>query len=267
MVVFPNAKINLGLNICNKRADGYHEISSVFFPIPLFDALEIAENNTDSINFSSEGIEIPSDAKGNLVFQAYELLKRDYNIPGIEAILVKHIPIGAGMGGGSADASFMLTALNQLFELNISNEKLEVYAKQLGADCPFFIDNRPKLVTGIGEIMSPIDLDLKGKHLWVINPEIHISTKEAYAGVQPKTPEINIEEIIKTPIEQWKNQLVNDFENSIFPNYPEIEKLKKDLYNCGALYAAMTGSGSTVFGIFDEKPLKETHYPNWKIEL
>jgi 4-diphosphocytidyl-2-C-methyl-D-erythritol kinase len=267
MVVFPNAKINLGLNICSKREDGYHEISSVFFPIALFDALEITENKENTINFISEGIEIPTDPKGNLVIQAYNLIKTEYNIPGVDVTLIKRIPIGAGMGGGSADASFMLTGLNTLFGLNISTKKLEEFAKKLGADCPFFIENEAKIVSGIGEIMKPISLDLKGYYLWVVNPEIHISTKEAYAGVQPKHPEKSIEEIIELPIEEWKNLLVNDFEKSIFPNHPKIEILKQQLYDYGAIYASMTGSGSTVFGIFSEEPEQNLNYPNWKIEL
>lgn len=267
MVVFPNAKINLGLNVVSKRNDGYHEIESVFYPIPLCDALEFVESQSEHTTFHSEGISIPSNENDNLVLQAYGLLKAKFDLPPIDIVLLKKIPIGAGMGGGSADASFMLTMLNSYFKLGISISELEAFAKELGADCPFFIENKPKLVKGIGDKMTNLNIDIAGKHLWVINPEIHISTKTAYSGIKPKVPNTPIEDIITQPVVKWRNQLHNDFEDSIFPIYPEIKSLKEWMYNEGALYASMTGSGSTVFGIFSNKPSGEAEHPNWKINL
>ena len=247
MIVYPNSKINIGLNVLEKRADSFHELSSVLYPVKdLYDILEIL--SSDEFIFSSSGIEIPGE--DNICEKAWKLLYDDFGIGNVKLHLHKLIPVGAGLGGGSADASFTLKALNELFELNLSNIQLEEYALQLGADCPFFIDNTPKYVQGIGDKMIAIDLDLSDYEIRLINPEIHISTKDAYSRVVPKTPELTIEEVIKLPIKEWKNKLKNDFEKSIFEKHPQLKELKENLYKEGAIYASMSGSGSVLYGVF-----------------
>jgi len=246
MIVYPNAKINLGLNILRKRKDGYHDISSVFYPVKeCVDILEIIKS--DTFEFTKSGIEIPDGE--NLCEKAWKLLHTDFEIGNVKIHLHKQIAIGAGLGGGSADASFTLKSLNELFELKLTNKELEKYALRLGADCPFFIDNTPKLVEGIGEEMTSIDLDLSDYEIRLVNPDIHISTKEAFSVVVPETPEKSVEELIKLDVKEWKEKLKNDFEDSVFEKYPQLEKIKEDLYNEGAVYASMSGSGSVVFGI------------------
>lgn len=247
MIVYPNAKINLGLNILRKRKDGYHDISSVFYPVKdCIDILEISKY--DTFKFIKSGIKIPDGE--NLCEKAWRLLHEDYGIGNVRIHLHKQIPIGAGLGGGSSDASFTLKALNKLFELNLSNLELEKYALFLGSDCPFFINNRPRLVEGIGEKMTDIDLDLSEFKIKLINPEIHVSTKEAYSGVTPHEPELSVEEIIQLPVNEWKEKLRNDFEDSVFEKHSELEKIKEDLYHQGSIYSSMSGSGSVLFGIF-----------------
>lgn len=252
MISFPNAKINLGLQILSKRKDGYHEIRTCMVPIPLFDALEmILEKKT---SWSSSGLPIPGDPKDNLILKAEKLIKKDFpGLPNLHLHLHKNIPMGAGLGGGSADGAFALKLMNNLFDLHLDNFFLEEYAAQLGSDCPFFIQNIPQIAEGRGEILQPIELSLKGSYLVLVNPGIHVGTKEAYAGVTPKSPEITLEKVLSDR-SRWKNELVNDFEQSIFTNFPEIESIKKKMYSAGAYYAAMSGSGSTVFGLFDQKP-------------
>ncbi|WP_296619958.1 4-(cytidine 5'-diphospho)-2-C-methyl-D-erythritol kinase [Marivirga sp.] len=253
MLKFPNAKINLGLNITTKRTDGYHDIESCFYPIPLRDALEIIPS--EKFNFETTGLEIPGDSNDNLVLKAYQLIKADFNLPTVDVILHKNIPMGAGMGGGSADGAFMLTLLNEYFKLHISVKKLEAYALQLGSDCPFFIENKVKLVSGRGELFKNTKLDLSGYYLALVYPNIHISTAEAYSGVNPKRSEISVKDVIeKYPIEDWKGLLKNDFEEGIFRKHPQLPNIKNDFYSAGAVYASMTGSGSTIFGIFKEQP-------------
>lgn len=247
MIVYPNAKINLGLNILRKRKDGYHDISSIFYPVTeCVDILEIIKSDTFEI--IKTGIKIPDGE--NLCEKAWKLLHKDFEIGNVRINLHKQIPIGAGLGGGSSDASFTLKLLNQLFDLNLNNKELEKYALQLGADCPFFIDNRPKLVEGIGEKMTDVDLDLSEFKIRLINPEIHVSTKEAYSGVIPQEPESSVAEIIQLPVNEWKAKLRNDFEDSVFAKYSQLEKIKEDLYNQGSTYSSMSGSGSVLFGIF-----------------
>ncbi|MAR39139.1 MAG: 4-(cytidine 5'-diphospho)-2-C-methyl-D-erythritol kinase [Flavobacteriales bacterium] len=247
MIVYPNAKINLGLNILRKRKDGYHDISSVFYPVKdCIDILEISKY--DTFKFIKSGIKIPDGE--NLCEKAWRLLHEDYGIGNVRIHLHKQIPIGSGLGGGSSDASFTLKALNKLFELNLSNLELEKYALFLGSDCPFFINNRPKLVEGIGEKMTDIDLDLSEFKIKLINPEIHVSTKEAYSGVTPHEPELSVEEIIQLPVNEWKEKLRNDFEDSVFEKHSELEKIKEELYHQGSIYSSMSGSGSVLFGIF-----------------
>ena len=249
MIVYPNAKINLGLNILKKREDGYHDISSVFYPVKkCIDILEIIKS--EEFEYTNSGIAIPEGE--NLCKKAWKLLDADFGIGNVKIHLHKQISIGAGLGGGSADASFTLKVLNELFELKLTNIQLEKYALKLGADCPFFIDNITKYVQGIGEKMTSIDLDLSGFEIRLINPEIHISTKEAYSGVFPHIPEVSVEKIIQLPIKEWKNNLKNDFEKSVFIKYPELKEVKNGLYDNGALYAIMSGSGSVIFGIFEK---------------
>ncbi|MDG2059445.1 MAG: 4-(cytidine 5'-diphospho)-2-C-methyl-D-erythritol kinase [Flavobacteriales bacterium] len=249
MIVYPNAKINLGLNVLSKREDGYHDISSVFYPVKeCVDILEIIKS--ERFEFTRSGIEI-SDGE-NLCEKAWKLLDTDFGIGNVKIHLHKQIPIGAGLGGGSADASFTLKYLTELFDLNLNNKELEKYALRLGADCPFFIDNTPKLVEGIGEKMTSIDLDLSNYEIRLVNPDIHISTKEAYSGIVPKTPVLSVEKIIELPIIEWKGKLKNDFEESIFEKHQQLEGIKDELYKQGSIYSSMSGSGSIVFGISEK---------------
>ena len=252
MITFPNAKINLGLNIVEKRPDGYHNLETIFYPIPLQDALEITpwEGGERKYKLAQSGIQIAGDDEHNLVVKAYKLLDSLYNLPPIEINLLKHIPSGAGLGGGSADAAFMLCMLNQHFQLNIPNEQLEVYAAQLGADCAFFVENKPTFAEGIGNIFSPIELSLKGYKLLLVKPDIFVSTRDAFAQIKPKRPTISLKEVAKMPIEAWKTYMVNDFEESVFPQFPAIADIKAKLYDMGAIYASMSGSGSSVFALF-----------------
>ena len=252
MITFPNAKINLGLNIVEKRPDGYHNLETIFYPIPLQDALEITpwEGGERKYKLAQSGIQIAGDDEHNLVVKAYKLLDSLYNLPPIEINLLKHIPSGAGLGGGSADAAFMLCMLNQHFQLNIPNEQLEVYAAQLGADCAFFVENKPTFAEGIGNIFSPIELSLKGYKLLLVKPDIFVSTRDAFAQIKPKRPSISLKEVAKMPVEAWKTYMVNDFEESVFPQFPAIADIKALLYDMGAIYASMSGSGSSVFALF-----------------
>lgn len=252
MISFPNAKINLGLNIISKREDGYHNIESIFYPVGCKDILEVIEST--ELLFQSSGIEIPGDSTQNLCLKAYNLLKKDFDIPPVTIHLHKVIPIGAGLGGGSSDAAFTLKVLNNLFQLNISNKKLETYARLLGSDCAFFIENKPVFAMEKGDVFEDINLTLDSFFIVLVNPNIHISTAEAYAGITVNNTFPSPIDIIKNPMPKWKGELKNDFELSIAKKYPEIESIKNKLYSLGALYSAMTGSGSTVFGIFDKLP-------------
>ena len=251
MISFPNAKINLGLSIVSKREDGYHNIESCFYPIPWYDCLEVIE--AASFSFSSYGLDIPGDSSSNICVKAYETLRSDFDLPPVAIHLLKNIPMGAGLGGGSADGAFTLVLLNDLFELNLTTKQLESYALKLGSDCPFFIQNQPVIASGRGEILAPTSIDLSGHFLAIHNPEIHVSTKEAYSGIIPSMPQKGIDELLQSPILQWQGQLINDFEKSIFNNFPEIAQLKQKMHDAGAIYSSMTGSGSTVYGIFKEK--------------
>ena len=255
MVIFPNAKINLGLNVIEKRSDGFHNIETLFYPVPLTDMLEVipgslGKENEPVLNLS--GIEIPGGQQQNLCVKAYNLLKREFNLPGIHVFLHKIIPMGAGLGGGSSDGAFMLLLLNDLFKLSLSTEQLVHYASQLGSDCAFFIQNKPTFGKGKGNELEEISLNLSGYTLVLVHPGVHVSTAEAYAGVTPGKPEISVKEIALKPVKSWNGLLVNDFEASVFAKHPEIKLIKDKLYKLGATYASMTGSGSAVFGIFDK---------------
>ena len=265
MLTFPNAKINIGLQVTERRPDGYHNLDTVFYPIPINDALEVvvAEGVDYDCRLHISGITIEGDTDNNLVVRAYRLLAADYALPSVDIYLHKHIPTGAGLGGGSADASYMLRLLNEMFELGISTEQLEVYAAQLGADCPFFINNTPVYATGIGNEFHPIELDLGGWYIVVVKPDVFVSTKEAYSMVIPEKPEVTLDKKITQPITEWKEAISNDFEKGIFTLHPELDDIKKKLYKLGAKYAAMSGSGSALFGLF-EVPVDNVkqHFPN-----
>lgn len=258
MILFPNAKINLGLNIVSKRPDGYHNLETIFYPLPVKDALEVILSTEGKDSFNEAGLKVDSIPENNLVIKALRLLREEYNIPPVEVHLLKKIPFGAGIGGGSADAAFMLRLLNEQFSLGISNEKLVRLAAELGADCPFFIYNTPMFASGIGEILEPVELSLDNYYLVLVKPDIHVSTKDAFALVKPQYPEMSLKVIAKSPIEEWKKLMYNDFEKSIFSQYPEIGRIKEKLYSLGAVYASMSGSGSSVYAVFDrETDIKE----------
>lgn len=254
MIVFPNAKINIGLNILRKRSDGYHEIESLFFPIGLKDALEFVENGTNDVNLSLSGISMDVSPESNIVLKAYRLLASEFLLPGIDIHLHKVIPYGAGLGGGSSDAAFLLNVLNDYFELNLSKEKLKHFALLLGADCSFFIDNKPALATGIGEILQNVEIGLSGYHLLLVKPPSGVVTKEAYANITPTLPHFVLTDSIKKKPQEWPGLIKNDFEPTVFQAYPKIEEIKKTLLDKGAVYASMSGSGSSVYGLFKSEP-------------
>ena len=263
MLAFPNIKINLGLSITEKRPDGYHNLETVFYPVALEDALEIrtSSETEKKIILHQYGMEIAGNPEDNLVAKAYSLLDKEFHLPPVEIHLYKHIPSGAGLGGGSSDAAFMLKLLNDHYQLGVSEEQLEVYAATLGADCAFFIRNAPTFAEGIGNIFSPIPLSLKGYQILIIKPDVFVSTREAFANIHPHHPEYSIKEAIKRPVNEWKEILINDFEDSVFPQHPVIGEIKAELYKQGAVYASMSGSGSSVYGLFEpEGTLPETDW-------
>ncbi len=263
MLVYPNAKINLGLNIVEKRPSGYHNIETVFYPIGLCDVLEVIPSDSCSdYSFSSSGIAIDGNPDDNLIVKAYRLLRNQYELPPVDITLIKQIPFGAGLGGGSADAAFTLKALNELFGLKIAPKKLEALALAIGADCPFFIKNKPVYATGIGNEFSKVTVSLKGLFMVLVKPDIHVSTPEAYAKVVPAKPLYPILDVLKLPIEEWKDKLVNDFEVSVFEQYPAIALIKQQLYNAGAVYASMSGSGSSVYALFKSEPMELPVFEN-----
>lgn len=251
MITFPNSKINIGLNITSKRKDGYHNLETIFYPVKIKDAIEVIESS--EMGFETSGIEIPVNGNENLCLQAYDLIRRDYDLPNIKIHLHKNIPIGAGLGGGSADAAFFIKLINDKFELQLSDEKMENYCRKLGADCAFFIQNKPVFALNKGDIFEPIELNLSDYHLVLIMPPIHVSTAEAYCGVIPQQPKHSLKDLIKMPIEEWQGNITNDFENHILENYPQIRKVKQHLLAAGAIFSLMSGSGASVYGIFREK--------------
>lgn len=253
MVLFPNAKINLGLNIIRKRPDDYHDLETVFYPLAIQDALEVikSDNTKEDIRISLSGIPINRRNEENLCFKAYWLLKKDIpQLPAINVHLHKIIPVGSGLGGGSADGAFMLKLLKRKFDLELSTKQILDLALQLGSDCPFFIINKPCFATGRGEILEPIPIDLSTHKFVIANPGIHINTAQAFSLLKPSLPSKSTKQIVQQPIETWKTELSNDFEQPVFKKYPAIETIKAKMYESGAVYASMTGSGSTVYGIF-----------------
>jgi 4-diphosphocytidyl-2-C-methyl-D-erythritol kinase len=257
MLFFPNAKINIGLNIVSKRPDGYHNIETVFYPVGLADAVEFVPETATIVGgipeISFSGLDFDKNPKTDLCIRAYQLLRKDFKLPPLKIHLHKMIPVGAGLGGGSSDAAFMIRHLNEALGLGLSNANMEKYAASIGSDCAFFIKNKPVFATGRGNEFTPIDFSLTGHYLVLVCPNIHVSTAEAYSMVVSKEPEASLHNLIQLPVEQWRSFIVNDFEKSVFSGHPEIEKIKMQLYAEGALYASMSGSGSSVYGIFKEK--------------
>ena len=259
MINFPIAKINLGLNVVSKRDDGYHNLETVFYPVPIKDALEVfpMEDGFPSdvrCDLKVTNLFIDGDEQKNLVVKAYNMIAQDYELPRVHVHLYKHIPPQAGMGGGSSNCAYMIRLLNEMFSLGMSDEKMIGYAARLGADCAFFIKAQPAYAEGIGEKLQPISIDLSGYKMLVVRPNIPVSTKEAFSLITPQVPKKNCLDIVRQPIETWKDELVNDFERSVFAIHPEIGRLKEMMYEQGAVYAAMSGSGSSVFGLFSDTP-------------
>lgn len=255
MIAFPNAKINLGLHVCHKRPDGYHHIETIFYPIPLCDILEVvhAPQGSAPWQWHNSGMAVDAPAGQNICIKALQLVQHHYAIGPVQVQLHKIIPFGAGLGGGSSDGAAMIDLLDKLFELQMPLSLRTELATRLGADCPFFIHNRPAFATGIGNELTPISLNLSGFHLVLVKPPIHVSTPEAYRGVTPAPPRHSLTQIAARPVSEWKQLLINDFEQSVFARHPQIGHIKDELYRLGAVYAAMSGSGSTVFGLFETK--------------
>lgn len=267
MICFPNAKINLGLNITEKRSDGFHNIETIFYPVGWNDALEVivAKDSVHDFHLHLSGLPISGNLEDNLLYKAYQLIKQSKPLPAINVYLHKTLPMGAGLGGGSADAAFFINLLNEQFKLNLSEtERIEI-AKQLGSDCAFFIKNTPVFASQKGDVFTDIDLNLSHLYIAIIYPNVHSNTKEAYSLVKPQQPTKSLLDIIKQPVSTWKTELENDFETSIFNLYPIVEKTKNDLYELGAVYACMSGSGSAVFGLFEKEPdIKHLNqFPYW----
>ncbi len=264
VIAFPNCKINLGLHVVARRSDGYHDLDTVFIPIDIKDAIEIirVDRTDDSPQYSSSGAPVDSDPAHNLCIKAYHLLKKDYpDLPPVKLHLHKTIPAGAGLGGGSSDGAFTLILLNTKFNLGLSTDQLISYALQLGSDCPFFIYNRPCFAAGRGELLEPVSIDLSAYKYLVVNPGIHISTAHSFSGLSPASPSVSMKEAIQEPVHRWKELIKNDFEPQAFTNFPQIKQIKDELYELGAIYASMSGSGSTVYGIFEKEKKVAASFP------
>lgn len=251
MLAFANAKINLGLNVTDKRADGYHNLETVFYPVKLYDVLEITEAEQTTVEI--KGIDIPGDATDNICLKAFQLLSRDFTLPPLKIILLKNIPVGAGLGGGSADAAFLIKLINDQFKLGLSVEKMEAYCRILGADCAFFIRNEPVYAFGKGDQFAPLSVDLSAYFKVLVKPPVHVSTADAYGGLSPAFPELPLKELIHLPVPAWRGKIKNDFEERIFVKYHEISQIKEQLYLAGATFALMSGSGSSVFALFENE--------------
>lgn len=261
MVSFPPCKINLGLNVIKKRPDGYHEIATCFYPVQWCDALEIVP--AKEFTFSTSGDPVPGAAEDNLCVRAYALLKKDFQIEPVSVHLMKVIPMGAGLGGGSADGAFTLRLLNDLFKLSLNHDQLRNYAALLGSDCAFFVDCKPAIGTGRGEILSPVALSLKGKFVVIVKPEVNVSTAEAFSEIVPRVPAMDLKSIILGhPTHEWRTMLRNDFEPSVFSRFPVIEAIHAKLYAFGAVYASLSGSGSAVYGIFEKEVDLQKEFPD-----
>jgi 4-diphosphocytidyl-2-C-methyl-D-erythritol kinase len=257
MLTYPNAKINLGLNVTEKRNDGYHNLETVFIPVPWYDALEIVP--ADETRLFVTGAEVTGNPEENLILKVYRKMELAYALSPVEIHLHKNIPMGAGLGGGSADAAFAAKALNELFNLNLENQVMEELVRPLGSDCAFFIRNKTTFAYEKGDRFEALPEVLKGYHLILVYPGIHVSTALAYSGVTPQKPAYDLKSSIQLPVENWQTLIVNDFEKSVFKQFPEIAQIKQTLYDSGAVYASMSGSGSAVFGIFKEA--KDVKFP------
>ncbi|WP_128548855.1 4-(cytidine 5'-diphospho)-2-C-methyl-D-erythritol kinase [Larkinella soli] len=264
MIQFPNVKINLGLHIIGKRPDGFHNLESCFYPVPWHDLLESVP--APRFSFTTGGITIPGDPATNLCVRAYERLKQDFDLPAVHLHLHKMVPIGAGLGGGSSDAAFTLRLLNEQFGLALSTEQLEDYARGLGSDCAFFIRNQPRYCIEKGDRFKDIELSLAGYTLVLVYPNLAISTAEAYAGVRPDASSPPLRDLLLAPIADWHDSVKNSFEESVFPKYPILEKIKQQLYQSGAIYASMSGSGSTIYGIFGQEPELPDHFQEFIVK-
>ncbi|MBM3404418.1 MAG: 4-(cytidine 5'-diphospho)-2-C-methyl-D-erythritol kinase [Bacteroidetes bacterium] len=261
MIVFPNSKINLGLHILRKRDDGYHDIETVFYPVLLRDVLEIIPSPDGKFHFTTHGLNIPDDPVDNLCVKAFNILQEEFNLKSVTMVLLKNIPTGAGLGGGSSDAAFTIRAMNDLFELGLTEEGMMNRAAKLGSDCPFFIRNRPVLATGRGEIFIDLDLDLSKFQILLVKPEISVDTAFAYSLVKPVIPVETLKDVIITSPDHWKEKLTNDFENPVMARYPQIREIRDKLYQLGAVYASMTGSGAAVYGLFRKHINPQRHFP------
>jgi len=248
MITYPIAKINIGLLVTEKRTDGFHNLETIFYPIGMQDALEVVE--ADEFQFTMSGIEVQGDPDDNLVVRAYRMIKEDYPIPPVKIHLHKNIPSGAGLGGGSSDAAYMLRCLNQMFNLDIPQEKLMEYALKLGSDCPFFLQDKPVFATGRGEVFQPVELSLKEYFLILVKPPVHVSTALAYQNIVPQKPRLSLKGLIGFSVSKWKGNILNHFEKYVFHEYPEVGQIKQVLYDQGAAFAMMSGSGSAVYGLF-----------------
>jgi len=252
MICFPNIKINIGLDIISRRDDGYHNIETVFIPVPYNDILEILPS--DKFELINEGIQIDCPVEKNLCYKAYKILEEQYKIPPVKIILYKNVPFGTGLGSGSSDAAHTLILLNKIFKLDLADETLLQIASTLGADCAFFIKNKPVIASGVGNIFKEINIDFAGKHLLLCLPDVSVNTANAYKNCKPSIQEKSLAELLKLPLSEWKNNIKNDFENTVFTDFPVLRKIKDELYKKGAIYAQMSGSGSAIFGIFDQAP-------------
>lgn len=261
MVLFPNCKINLGLHIKGRRGDGFHNLETIFYPIPLYDALEVVHSQDGTTTLQATGITIDAHAEDNICIKAYRLLQQSHQLPPVQVHLHKNIPSGAGLGGGSADGAFMLQLLNRKFALGLSTGQLIELSLQLGSDCPFFIYNQPCFAQGRGEQMQPVSLDLSRYYFVLVNPQIHINTGWAFAQLLPNRTHHDLMAVIQQPIETWMQDLTNDFEAPVFKAYPEIQGIKEELYRAGALYASLTGTGSTVFALFKKEMKPQFSFP------
>lgn len=251
MLAFANAKINLGLYVTEKRPDGYHNLETVFYPVKINDVIEITDAGETTCQI--KGIDIPGSTTDNICLKAFDLLKKDFDLPAQQITLLKNIPVGAGLGGGSSDAAFLIKLLNDKFQLGLNTHQMEDYARQLGADCAFFINNRPVFAEGKGDEFSEVDVDLSGYKIILVKPPVHVSTADAYSGIVPHRSSKSLKDLIQLPLKDWKSNLKNDFEDTVFLKYPEIATVKQALYHEGAIFAAMSGSGSSVFAIFEDQ--------------
>ena len=261
MITFPNAKINIGLAVTGKRPDGFHTIETVMVPVKMNDILEIIVSPNKDFSFSFSGIPLPGHYTENLVFKAYQLMQKDFNLPEVHIHLHKIIPPGAGLGGGSSDAAFALKLLNQLFNLGLPESSMKDYAVKIGSDCTFFIQNQTALATGKGEILELMNIDLDNHSVVIVKPDIHISTAMAYSWIKPAVPKSPLAQLIKLPVNEWKGNLINDFEPEVIRRFPIIREIRDQLYEKGAAYSSFTGSGAAVYGLFEKDTNPDLNFP------